>query len=265
MARAELNSDFFTLSRPRVIAHRGASGDYPENTMLAFTAAAEAGAPYFELDVHMTLDGVVVVSHDAQLERTCGFDGRIDQLTLAQLKKLDAGWGFARAGSGGFPFRGRGIELPTLAEVFAAFPDRNYVVEIKQSAPSLVPALLEVIERFAMGRRVLIAGEHQAPIDEIRALAPALPTGFPYGEIAGFMMSLPPGSEPYQPRGDALQVPPEFETWRLVTAESVAAAHRAGIEVHVWTINDPAEMRALLELGVDGIITDYADRLLALV
>ncbi|HLK85113.1 MAG TPA: glycerophosphodiester phosphodiesterase [Candidatus Binataceae bacterium] len=260
-----MDSDFFALARPRAIAHRGASGDYPENTMVAFEAAAAAGAPYFELDVRTTRDGVVVVSHDARLERTCGFDGRIDQLTLAQLKKLDAGWGFMRERCGEFRFRGRGIEVPTLAEVFSAFPDRHYVVEIKQSVPSLVPALLEVIERFAMGRRVLIASEHQAPIDEIRALAPALPTNFPYREIADFMMSLAPGSEPYRPRGHALQIPLEFEAWRLVTAESVAAAHRAGVEVHVWTVNDPAEMRALLALGVDGIITDYADRLLALI
>lgn len=265
MAWTELETDFFDLARPRVIAHRGASGDFPENTIVAFRAAAEAGAPYFELDVHMTRDGTIVVSHDATLERTCGYSGRIGEIVLADLKRLDAGWGFARAGDSRFPFRGRGIEVPTLAEVFAAFPDRCYVVEIKQSAPSLVPELLEVIRRFGMNRRVLIASEEQAPIDEIRALAPAMPTGFTYREIADFMMSLAPEAETYQPRGNALQIPPEFEAWRLVSLESVAAAHRAGVEVHVWTVNDPVEMRALLDLGVDGIITDYAGRLQALI
>jgi glycerophosphoryl diester phosphodiesterase len=78
------------------------------------------------------------------------------------------------------------------------------------------------------------------------------------------MVSLAPGAEPYQPRGDALQIPPEYESWRLVTPQSVAAAHRIGVEVHVWTVNDAAEMRAILDLGVDGIITDYPARLLAL-
>ena len=275
MARSALDSDFFDLPTPRVIAHRGASGEYPENTLAAFRAAAEAGAPYFELDVHMTRDGVVVVSHDPELSRTCGLDAAIRDLTLAELKRADAGWGFttsrattiaatATAGDGAFPFRGRGIEVPALAEVFAAFPERRYVVEVKQSAPSLVAALLDVIERAGMRRRVLIASEEQAPIDELRALAPALPTGFPYHEIAGFMISLAPAAEPYQPRGDALQIPPEYESWRLVTPQSVAAAHRLGVEVHVWTVNDPAEMRAMLDLGVDGIITDYPARLLAL-
>ncbi|HVB82611.1 MAG TPA: glycerophosphodiester phosphodiesterase [Candidatus Binataceae bacterium] len=275
MARSALDSDFFDLPTPRVIAHRGASGEYPENTLPAFRAAAQAGAPYFELDVHMTRDGVVVVSHDPELGRTCGLDAAIRDLTLAELKQADAGWSFttttaattATAAAGDdrvFPFRGRGIEVPALAEVFAAFPERRYVIEIKQSEPSLAAPLLEVIERAGMRRRVLVAGEEDAPIDEIRALAPRLPTGFPYREIVAFMAALAPGAEPYQPRGDALQIPPEYEGWRLVTPQSLAAAHRSGIEVHVWTVNDAAEMRAMLELGVDAIITDYPARLLAL-
>jgi glycerophosphoryl diester phosphodiesterase len=270
VARSALDSDFFDLPTPRAIAHRGASGDYPENTLAAFRAAAQAGAPYFELDVHMTRDGVVVVSHDAELGRTCGRDAAIRDLTLAELKQADAGWGFsptapsAGAENGKFPYRGRGIEVPALAEVFAAFPERRYVIEIKQSEPSLAAPLLDVIERAGMRRRVLVASEDDAPIDEMRALAPWLPTGFPYREIVAFMMSLAPGAEPYEPRGDALQIPPEHEGWRLVTPQSVAAAHRAGAEMHVWTVNDVAEMRAMLALGVDGIITDYPARLLAL-
>jgi glycerophosphoryl diester phosphodiesterase len=268
VARSALDSDFFDLPTPRVIAHRGASGEYPENTLIAFRAAAEAGAPYFELDVHMTRDGVVVISHDPDLKRTCGLDAAIRDLTLAELKRADAGWAFTSTTTattaGGFPFRGRGIEVPALADVFAAFPDRRYIIEVKQSTPSLALALLDAIERAGMRRRVLVASEDHVPIDEVRALAPQLPTGFPYPEIIGFMATLAPGSAPYQPRGDALQVPPEYQSWRLVTAESVAAAHRIGIEVHVWTVNDPAEMRAMLALGVDGIITDYPARPLAL-
>jgi glycerophosphoryl diester phosphodiesterase len=211
----------------------------------------------------MTRDGVIVVSHDAELSRTCGLDAAIRDLTLAELKRADAGWGFS-ASDGAFPFRGRGIEVPALAEVLAAFPERRYIIEVKQSTPSLAAVLLDVIERAGMRRRVLIASEEQAPVDEMRTLAPELPTGFPYHEIAAFMISLAPGAEPYQPRGDALQIPPEYESWRLVTPESVAAAHRLGVEVHVWTVNEAAEMRAMLELGVDGIITDYPGRLLAL-
>jgi glycerophosphoryl diester phosphodiesterase len=263
VARSALDSDFFNLSTPRVIAHRGASGEYPENTLAAFRAAADADAQYFELDVHMTRDGVVVVSHDPVLSRTCGLDAAIGDLTFAELKRVDAGWGFA-AGDGGFPFRGRGIEVPALAEVLAAFPEHRYIIEVKQSAPSLASALLEVIERAGMRRHVLLASEEHTPMDELRALAPELPTGFPYPEIVGFMAALAPGAEPYQPRGDAVQIPPEYHSWRIVTPESVAAAHRIGVEVHLVTVNDAVEMRAMLEMGVDGIITDYPARLLDL-
>ncbi len=260
----EFDSEFFAPSLPRVIAHRGASGEYPENTLAAFSAAAAAGALYFELDVQTTRDGVIVVSHDSGLSRTCGIDAAIAELTFSELRQADAGWGFSPDGSGEFPFRGRGLRIPALEEVFAAFPQHRYIVEVKPSEPSLVAPLLGLIERAGMRRRVLLASEHQAPIDEVRMLAPDIPTGFPYGEIAGFMMAMAPDADGFQPRGAALQVPPEYESWRIVTAESVAAAHRMGVEVHVWTVNELDEMRALLQLGVDGILTDYPARLAAL-
>jgi glycerophosphoryl diester phosphodiesterase len=124
--------------------------------------------------------------------------------------------------------------------------------------------MLQVIDRAGMRRRVLIASEHQEPIDELRARAPNMPTNFARRDIAAFLASLPPGAVAYVPRGDALQLPPEHNSWKLVTAESVAAAHRIGVEVHVWTVNDETEMRAFLALGVDGIITDYPSRLVGL-
>jgi glycerophosphoryl diester phosphodiesterase len=115
-----------------------------------------------------------------------------------------------------------------------------------------------------MRRRVLVASEHQAPIDEFRTAAADIPTNFPTAEVAAFLMSLPSGAPPFMPHGAALQVPPEHESWKIVTPESVAAAHRIGVEMHVWTINEEAEMRAMLALGVDGIITDFPARLLNL-
>jgi glycerophosphoryl diester phosphodiesterase len=263
--RPELDTEFFDLPLPRVMAHRGASGDYPENTMPAFQAAAEVGAPYFELDVHMTRDGEIVVMHDPELRRTTGRDGTIREMSFAELIEADAGYNFSLGKDGRFPFRGAGIKVPALAEFFAAFANHRFVVEIKQTTPSLVPALIETIDRAAMRRRVLIASEHQAPMDEVRALAPGLPTNFSSLEVGGLMMSLAPGAAAYTSRGDAIQVPPEYHSWKLITAESVAAAHRCGVEMHVWTINDPAEMRALLELGVDGIISDYPARLIEVV
>jgi glycerophosphoryl diester phosphodiesterase len=261
----ELASDFLTLPLPRAFAHRGAGGDYPENTLVSFQAAADAGAEYFELDVHMTRDGEIVVSHDDNLERNCGARGVIRELTWAEVARADAGARFSPDGGKSFPFRGRGIAVPRLADVFAAFPRARMLIEIKQTAPSLVAHLHEVIDRAAMRRRVLLASEHDEPIREIHALAPEIPTNLPYYAVAEFLQALAARSDTYRPRGDALQIPIEYEGWKLVSPESIAYAHRVGLEVHVWTVNEESEMRALLEMGVDGIISDYPARLLGVI
>ncbi len=244
------------------MAHRGAGGEFPENTLISFRAAADAGARYFELDVHMTRDGEIVVCHDENLLRTCGRDVAICGTAWKEIASADAGSTFTADGAN-FPFRGRGAGIPRLADVLAAFPGIRIVIEIKQVAPSLVRRLLEVIDRGGARRLVLIASEHQAPIDEVRALAPDLPTNLPRGEIEEFLMAMAARKADYRPRGAALQIPPEYEGWRLATPEVVEFAHRAGLEVHVWTVNEEAEMRGLLDIGVDGILSDYPARLLA--
>ena len=259
-----LKTDFFDLPRPRVIAHRGFSGAYPENTMPAFHAACAAGAAYLELDVHLTRDGEVVVIHDDDLRRVAGYDGIIAELDLAAVLAADAGANFSADGVS-YPFRGKGIRVPTLREVLSACSAQRFIIEIKHSQPSLVRPLLELIEQSAMSTRVLIASEHQAPLDEVRVLAPSIPTNVSSREVGFFMMSLAPDAAAYVPLGAALQIPPEHLSWQLVTPASVAAAHRMGVEVHVWTVNEVAEMRELLAMGVDGIITDFPARLLEVV
>jgi glycerophosphoryl diester phosphodiesterase len=258
------DTEFFSLPRPRAMAHRGDSGAYPENTMAAFTAAHQLGVRYIELDVHMTADGRVVVAHDPDLVRTGGRDALVRELSYEQLADTDAGYGFV-APDGGHPFRGKGLKVPTLSEVLSAFPEMRFVIEIKQTEPSLVAPMLEVIERAGMRRRALVASEHQQPLDEVRALAPQIPTNFSSREVGSFFQALISRMAGYVPPGDALQIPIEYEKFRLVTPESVAAAHSVGVEMHVWTVNDEAEMRGLLALGVDGIITDFPARLLKLI
>ncbi len=261
--RQSWESEFFSSAPPRIFAHRGDGGEFPENTMPSFEAAARIGAEYFELDVHMTLDGEVVVSHDGDLERVCGRKGAIAAMTLAQVQSADAGYAFSLDGGATFPFRDRGIRVPRLADVLGAYPRVKFIVEVKQTAPSVVPAMLRVIDRAGMRAKVLVASEHQPPIDEIRAVARGIPTNFPYGEVAEFLQAMAARDGGYAPLGAALQIPPEYEGWKLVTPDSVAFATAAGVEVHVWTINDPAEMNALFDLGVKGIITDYPARALA--
>jgi glycerophosphoryl diester phosphodiesterase len=258
------STDFFKPAVPRVFAHRGSAGTHPENTLESFGAAVAAGVQYLEFDIHMTRDGEVVVSHDDRLERNCGRAGIIGEMTYAELAAADAGRTFTLDGAT-FPFRDKGLRVPRLAEVLELFPKLRMIVEAKQIAPSVVAPMLDLIDRAGMRRNVLVASEHQEPLDEIRRLAPEIPTNFSYLESGVFIQAMGTHDGSYRPPGAAVQIPRSYESWQLVTRESVEFAHRLGLELHVWTVNEEAEMRELLDLGVDGLVTDYPARALEVV
>ena len=262
--RERRDTDFFKPPTPRVFGHRGSAGTHPENTLESFRAAVALGVQYLEFDIHMTRDGELVVSHDDHLARMCGRAGVIRGMTYAELAEADAGRMFTRDGAT-FPFRDKGVRVPRLVEVLAAFPRMQMIVEVKQIAPSVVAPMLDLIDRAGMRRSVLVASEHQEPLDEVRKLAPEIPTNFSYLESGLFIQAMGTRDAGYRPPGDAVQIPRSYESWQLVTAESVAFAHRLGLEVHVWTVNDEAEMSELLDMGVDGLISDYPERALEVV
>jgi len=242
--------------RPRLFAHRGGSRIAPENTLEAFAAGLAAGADRLEMDVHATRDGHVVVIHDPTVDRTTDASGAVRELTLAELERCDAGARFP-GDANDFPFRARGVRVPTLDAVLAAFPGVPLNIEIKQQDPPIEGAVLAVLDRFAARTQVLLAAEEASIMARIRAAAPDVLTSFSAADVYEFVMAWHGGDlGSYRPPGHALQIPPAFEDIALVTAESVALAHQLGLEVHVWTIDDPAEMTALLELGVDALMTD---------
>jgi glycerophosphoryl diester phosphodiesterase len=260
--RNGLRTDFFAPPGPRLIAHRGGGGVRPENTIEAFTAAYQEGFRYFELDVHTSRDGVLVVSHDPDLERTTDRGGAIRELDYAEISRADAGYHFEREGS--FPFRNSGVRVPRLLDVLGLFADGFFVIEIKQVEPSLTSALNAALSSTHTRSRVLIASEHQEPLNEMRALAPELPTGFSGREVWAFFAAMMGQMAGYRHPADALQIPPSHGTMALATPTSISAAHDLGIEMHNWTVNEEAEMRSLLEMGSDGIITDFPARLKAI-
>jgi glycerophosphoryl diester phosphodiesterase len=262
--REPLKTDFFKPPLPRVFGHRGSAGTHPENTLESFRAAVASGVQYLEFDIHMTRDGEIVVAHDEHLKRTCELDRVIPEMTYAELAAADAGRMFTLDGAT-FPFREKGIKLPRLSKVLAEFPKLRMIVEVKQIAPSVVAPMLDVLDRAGMRRNVLVASEHQAPLDEVRKLAPDIPTNFSYLESGMFIQAMGTRDAGYRPPGDAVQIPHRHESWELVTRESVDFAHRVGVEVHVWTVNEEAEMTELLEIGVDGLISDYPARALDVV
>jgi glycerophosphoryl diester phosphodiesterase len=247
---------YFEPDRPRLFAHRGASGVAPENTMVAFRAGIAAGATYLELDVHATRDGRIVVLHDATLDRTTDASGAVKDRDWDVVAQVDAGARFVDS-AGAAPYARQSVRVPLLEEVLSEFPYVPLNVEVKQSTPPIVADVVGLVNRFRAADRVLLAAESQEIMDDIRRIY-AGPTGSSADEVLEFYRrSLADDMDGYRPPGAALQVPPRHEGVEVVTAQFVADAHRSGVEVHVWTINEPDEMRRLLGLGVDGIMSDF--------
>jgi glycerophosphoryl diester phosphodiesterase len=179
------------------------------------------------------------------------------------VQRLDAGHGF-RAPDGTYPFRGRGLRVPTLGELLAAFPDIPLNIEVKQLEPAIETAVAATLDRHGARERTLLAAETAEIMDRIRAAVPDVVTSFSAAEVAEFVGRLRDRDwAGYHPRGVALQVPPAYQGIEIVSADSVARAHDLGLEVHVWTINDEAEMERLLTLGVDGLMSDHPARVVA--
>jgi glycerophosphoryl diester phosphodiesterase len=249
--------------RTLAIAHRGGAGLWPENTLYAFERAAALGVDVIEIDVRATADGELVVFHDEGVERTTDGAGRVGSLTLAELKRLDAAHRFSPDGGQSFPHRGSGVSVPTLREVFEALPRMRFNIEPKQTVPSIAAPLCRLIREYGMTDRVLIASFSRATLVEFRRECPEVATSAATGEVASFLTLHGAGlAASYGPSMQALQVPEHAGALRVLTREFVEAAHGRNLRVHAWTVNAEGDMRRLVEMGVDGVMTDYPDRLL---
>jgi glycerophosphoryl diester phosphodiesterase len=241
---------------PVNFAHRGASARAPESTLEAFRLAVEAGAGGLELDVHMTRDGELVVIHDATVDRTTERSGAVAAMTLAELRGLDAGYRFSPDGGRTHPYRGRGVRIPTLTEVYEEFPATCVNIDIKEPQAGAEKAVLRVI-RDAEGRSLVVSDAHAVVRRFRRVSAGRISTGASRSEVTAFyILSKLHLERLVHPAYDALQVPVDYRGISLVTPRFVEAAHSLGVRVDVWTINDPGEMKRLLDLGVDVIMTD---------
>jgi len=251
---------YVQTSRPLVMAHQGGADLAPSNTMAAFRNAAQMGVDVLELDVHTTKDGVVVVIHDATVDRTTNGTGRVHDLALSDLQKLDAGYQFSTDNGQTFPFRGEGVTIPTLQEVLAAFPALRINIEIKQADPPMEQAVANLIQQAGAQARVLVVASNSDVIERFRALMPEVATGASESEVRSFFYAQTLRvSALYRPTADALQVPENFGNIQVLSPHFVQAAHARDVAVHAWTINDAESMRRLLAMGVDGIITDRPD------
>lgn len=238
------------MRTPWIIAHRGASGHAPENTFAAFERAVQLGAVFIETDLQLTRDARFVAIHDASLERTTNGRGAVRDHTLAELRQLDAGMWFDR--------QYMDQRIPTLDEIleFASQQDVVFYLEIKyDSAWGMHHALVGALGKAENAARTIVISFDPATLASVRRLEPAIMIGLLVENATGdpVKAALEVGARQLCPRAD------------LVTPELVERAHRADLHVVAWTINDADKMRAAIDTGVNGIMTDLPDRLRAVV
>jgi glycerophosphoryl diester phosphodiesterase len=241
---------------PVNLAHRGASALAPENTLEAFRTAVEAGAGGLELDVHLTSDGQVVVIHDETVDRTTGGTGAVSDMTLEELRALDAGHNFSPKCGSDPPYRG--LRIPTLDEVLREFPGVVVNVDMKADRPGVEAAVLGVLREGDAGGRALVVSSRRAAVGRFRWISGgSVSTGASKWETGVFyVLSRLRLERLLRPAYDALQVPIRHRGVPLVSRRFLEAAHASGVRVDVWTINEADEMHRLLDLGVDVIMTD---------
>jgi glycerophosphoryl diester phosphodiesterase len=244
--------------RVAVIAHRGGCGLRPENTLDALEHAREIGADFSEIDLHMSRDGVLVAIHDSTVDRTTNGVGLVQDLTLAQLKRLDAGYRWTADQGKTFPFRDRNICIPTLKEILHAFPQQAIILEIKQRQPAILAELCYILRRYSMTQHVLVSGFHHRTLKTFRVLCPEVASSASSHELI-YTKWLSRFCLPYALPTDFLTVPRYALTKALIRN-----IHRRNKIIYVWTINHPQEMQRMIEWKVDGILTDFPDRLIQL-
>jgi glycerophosphoryl diester phosphodiesterase len=237
--------DAMYKERTLVFGHRGASAYAPMNTLPAFEKAVQLGADGIELDTHLTKDREAIVLHDFTVDHTTNGSGFIRDMTLAQVKELDAGIKF------GEPFRG--TRIPTLSEVFEAVGDRLYInVEIKSESAEtdgVEQVVADLIARYNLQKRVIVSSFNPLALRRFRDILPEVPIGFLYA----------PDSPRVEELMDALPHEARHPHHSMVNTDYMAWAKQHGYRVNTWTVNDPARAAELYKLRVDGIITDKPD------
>lgn len=244
------------------VGHRGGAGIAPENTVVSLATALLYGAEMLEFDVHLTADGQLVVMHDETVDRTTNGTGRIGEMTLQEIQALDAGYSFTPDGGATYPWRGAGVSAPTLAQVLGAFPDTPLLIELKSADPEIADATVALIDAVGAQDRVIVSSFHDQVIKRVREIAPEMTTGYSEAEALRFVILQRLGLAQFvKPVAPTMQLPEWHGPLRVINPGLLRVLRRQGIELYAWTINDEETMERLLSLGVNGIITDYPDRL----
>ncbi|MBI2027705.1 MAG: glycerophosphodiester phosphodiesterase [Deltaproteobacteria bacterium] len=239
-----------------IIAHRGGSLEWPENTLLAF----ENSAPFvdaIETDLHLTKDGEIVLIHDPTVNRTTDGKGAVADMTLLEIEKLNAGYYFTKDNGQTYPYRAMKVSIPTLKDALARLPKMKWILEIKNQDDHLEEKLVSILQENNLMENVIVSSEYHIVLERIHQRAPSIATGSSRKEIKRLVylhyFKLLPF---YKPMIDSLQVPPEHEGTVIITKTWVRAMHNKNLPIQAWTINEENDMKRLIEMKIDGIITD---------
>jgi glycerophosphoryl diester phosphodiesterase len=261
---------FFQSERPLVIAHQGGELLAPSNTLTSFQKAVDLGVDVLEFDIHITKDGHLVTTHDPTVDRTTNGKGNVHDLTLDAIQKLDAGYHFKDL-NGKLSYRGKGVYIPSLEEVFQSFPNMKMVIEIKDDNPTNQITITEVskklwtlIQKYQKEEQVVVASFDQKIINQFEEISDgrvALSAG--EDEIRKFIIFKKLFlANLYMPNADVFQIPTKESIFNLASPSIMKEAARRNVNIQYWTIDDKETMRSLLEDGADGIITNRPDLML---
>ena len=244
---------------PINFAHRGGAKVVPENTIEGFREGFAMGGGVVECDVHASAEGTVVVIHDAVVDRTTDGSGPVAEKTLPELQSLDAAYRFSIDGGLTFPWRAKGVKIPTLETLYQAFPEAPFNVEIKGRRSGIEEAVFRQIEAAGATARTLVVSDNRGTISRLRKVSQGkVATASSTVELLIYwILHVLHLGALYDPPFQALQPPEKYKgVLPVVTRRFVRKAHDRGLRVDVWTIDDVPAMRRLLSFGVDGIMTD---------
>jgi glycerophosphoryl diester phosphodiesterase len=250
------------LTRPLAFAHRGGAALRPENTIEAFDHGLSLGADGLEFDVHLSRDGVVVIHHDETLERTTDARGPVSAFTADELDRVDAAHWFTTdpaAVRPGYPYRGRGLSVPRLRSVLERYRGARLIIELKTASAALAERTIDEVRRADAVDRVVLGSFYWHALNAARRYEPRIPTGAAREETRWALyrsrIRWPLGRTKYR----EFQVPIRAGSTTIVTPHFIAHAHKAGLPVRVWTVDEASEIERLLDWGADSVISDRPD------
>ncbi len=252
-----MNKNFFSPI-PKILAHRGDSAKFPENTLPAFLSAQALGVDVIETDVHITRDEKVIIWHDDTLDRETDGSGTVEAHTMEELLSFDAGYHFTPDSGKSYPYRGKGVTMLPFEEALLKLPDMRFNVDLKTKGTRLADQFISIIRRHKAEDRVLCASFHASNLRYVREKAPEIGTSMATSEVLKLLIAqklhLPIDTRRIP--GIAFQVPVNQGPITVITPGFIKRFHDLGMFIQVWTINDAPLMQRLLDLGVDGIFTD---------